>query len=174
MKNYLSTLSAIVFGLFIGFTSCSSDDDKGPGTNSSAGTISAKIDGNSFQSQPLLSRATQVEAGAATALILQGTDNSGKGFNLNITGFTGTGTYEIGGANSIFVIASYVEGNPTNPLATQTWTAPYDNENLRGTISFSEATATNVKGTFAFTAKNPNDDSVINVTEGAFNLDITQ
>ena len=174
MKNYLSTLSVILLGLFIGFTSCSSDDDGGPDANTSAGTISAKIDGNSFQSQQLLSRATQVEVGAATSIILQGTDNSGKGFNLNITGFTGTGTYEIGGVNSIFVIANYVEGNPTNPLATQTWTAPYDNDDLRGTIIFTEATATNVKGTFAFTAKNPNDNSVINVTEGAFNLSITQ
>ena len=164
-------LLSLVFGLST--TSCSSDDDGGGDGNAANGTVTAKIDGTNFQSNEILSAANKVTAGPTTTLTLQGTDNSGKGFNFVINGFDGEGNYEIGGSNLVFVVANYVEGNPTNPIDTQTWTAPYDDTTVRGTISFSTVTDDNVQGTFEFTSKNPNDGSVKTITDGSFNLDVT-
>ena len=170
MKTIKKSLPFLFLLAAVFFTSCSSDDDNGGGGTAGAGTITAKIDGASFTSSEQLTLAAVITAGPATTLTLQGSNFDGKGFNFIVNGFDGVGTYEIGGTNSIFVIGSYVEGNATDPLNTQTWTAPYDDESGRGEISFSEVTDNNVKGTFQFTCKNPNDNTVKNITEGSFNV----
>ncbi len=155
------------------FVSSCSDDDGGSGGNAGAGTITGKVNGTTVTSSSQLTQANRVSVGSTSSLAMQGTNFDSKGFSFSISNFTGTGTYEIGGSSSVFVVASYVEGNATNPLATATWTAPYDDTTVRGEISFSEVTDDNVKGTFSFTAKYPNDDSIKTVTEGSFNVPVT-
>lgn len=168
----IKKISLVVFAaLVVTFSSCSSDDG-GSGGNAAAGTISAKINGTSFTSATLLTQAISVTAGSTSSLILQGTNMEGKGFNFTINNFTGVGTYDIGGASLVFVVANYVEGNATNPLDTQTWTAPYDDDTKRGEISFSSVTTDRVIGTFSFTSKNPNGGTVKTVTEGSFNVEL--
>jgi hypothetical protein len=173
MKSNYLMLSAMLLFLSFGTTSCSSDDDGGSGGNAANGTVTAKIDGNNFQSQQMFSTANRVSAGGNTTLTLQGTDNSGKGFNFIINGYEGEGTYDIGGDNLVFVVANYIEANASNPTATQTWTAPFDDTTIRGIISFSSDIDENVKGTFEFTSKNPNDGSIKEITDGSFDLDVT-
>lgn len=173
MRTKLVTQSLVVVFLLVSLLSCSSDDDGGAAGSAANGTITAKVDGANFQSNEMLSMATKVSAGATTTLTLQGTDNTGKGFNFGINGYEGEGSYEIGGNNLVFVVASYVEGNASNPTATQTWTAPYDNTSLRGSISIVSETDDKVEGTFEFTCKNPNDGSVKTISDGSFNLEIS-
>lgn len=173
MKIQLVKTCLIALTVLFSLTSCSSDDDGGSSGNAAAGTISAKVDGANFQSNQMLSTANKVTAGSSTSLTLQGTDNSGKGFNFVINGFEGEGSYDIGGDNLVFVVANYVEANVSNPLNTQTWTAPFDDTTVRGSISFSTVTDDNVQGTFQFTSKNPNDDTLKNITEGSFDLEVT-
>lgn len=173
MKTQFLKTSLILLSFLFSLVSCSSDDDGGNGGNTPNGVVKAKVDGANFQSNPTFSTANRVTAGPSTTLTLQGTDNSGKGFNFVINGFEGEGSYEIGGDNLVFVVANYVEANATNPIDTQTWTAPYDDTTVRGSISFSTATDDNVEGTFEFTSKNPNDGTVKNITEGSFNLEVT-
>ena len=168
--KFICACFLISTALFV--TSCS-DDDGGSGGNAAAGTITGKVDGTTVTSSSQLTQANRVTAGSNVALTIQGTNFDGKGYNFIINNFTGTGTYEIGGSSSVFVVASYVEGNATNPLATATWTAPYDDTTVRGEISFSEVTDDNVKGTFSFTAKYPNDNSIKTITEGSFNVGVT-
>jgi len=94
---------------------------------------------------------------------------------MTIFGYTGEGTYEVTGANlAVTNTASYTEtdvdlNDPLNST-TEVWQAPFD-DTLVGTITISEETDSKVKGTFSFSCKNVNgDNSVKNVTDGAFNL----
>lgn len=169
MKTIRQTISVLFLSTALFFSACSSDDNGGGGA-AGAGTITAKVDGVSVTSSPQLTVFTEISAGGSTTLTMQGTNMDGKGFNIIINGFAGVGTYEFGGSALVANVASYVEGNAANPLATSTWTAPYDDTTVRGEITFTTATDDSIIGTFQFTAKNPTDDSVKTITEGSFNL----
>ncbi|RXR33154.1 hypothetical protein EQG68_06625 [Flavobacterium piscinae] len=167
--KFICACFLVTSALFL--TSCS-DDDGGGGGNAAAGTITAKVDGTTVTTLEITTSATLVSAGGNTTLSMLGTSTSQKGFSFTINGFDGVGTYEFGGSSSVFRVASYIEANVSNPLDSQTWSAPYDDDSPRGTISFSEVTDTRVKGTFTYSAKNPNDNSVKQITEGSFNVEI--
>ena len=115
MNTKFLTICAIFFSLILTTTSCSSDDDGGGGGGVPSGTIKANIDGTSFTSNVAAS-GNLVTVGPSATLTLLGTDTQGKALNFVINGFDGVGTYDIGGANLIFVVASYTEANASNPL----------------------------------------------------------
>ena len=155
----------------ITISSCSSDDDGGDGggdQGAASGTITAKINGNSFTSLEMTSIASLANGGGQTTLTIQGNTQS-QAFSMIINGYDGVGTYEISDSN-VFRIASYIEPNISNPANTQTWSAPYENSGICGEIKISEETDSKIKGTFNFTCKNAEDDSTKNITEGSFNL----
>lgn len=63
--------------------------------------------------------------------------------------------------------------DPANPTAFQstTWQAPYDGGAKVGEIKVSEVTATNIKGTFFFSAqKNTGEPTQKEITQGSFNI----
>lgn len=153
--------------LVIAFSSCSNDDDGGNGGSAAAGTVTAKIDGTNFTSLEIASVANLV-SGVGT-LTIQGNDADGKAIVIVINGYEGPGSYDIGGNNLVAVVASYVEADINNPMNSQTWQAPFD-DTVAGTVSISEETDDNVKGTFSYTAKNSNDNSTKEITDGSFNL----
>jgi hypothetical protein len=165
IKNFLLCLAVVsAFSIL----SCSSDDDGGDGGSAAAGTITAKIDGSSFTSLEITSFASKNSSGPTTTLILQGNTQS-QAINLLINGYEGEGTYEITDAN-VFIVASYIEPNISDPMNTQTWSAPFSGSGVIGEIKISEETDSGVKGTFNFTGKNSQDDSQKVITEGSFNL----
>ena len=170
MKKIKLICAFVVVTTFTLFSSCSSDDNGGGGGNAAAGTIKGKVNGTMVTSSSQLTQANKVSVGSTTSLTMQGTNFDGKGFSFVINNFTGTGTYEIGGSSSVFVVANYIEGSVS---ATNIWSAPFDTDALRGQISFSESTDDKVKGTFNFTAKNPNDNTEKEITEGSFNVSVT-
>src|SRR5690606_1689777 len=149
-------------------SSCSSDDDGGGGGGAASGTITAKINGNSFTSLEMTSFANTTTGGGQTTLVMQGNTQS-QAISMIINGYDGVGTYELSDDN-VFRTASYIEPNISNPLESQTWSAPFQDSGVVGEIKISEETDTNIKGTFNFTCKNSNDGTTKNVTEGSFNL----
>jgi len=162
------TISAVTF------TSCSNDDDSGddPGAGGAAsGVLTAKVDGANYQSMEISSSATVANGGQN--LIIIASNSSGKAFSISIFGYSGPGTYPLGGGINITNTASYTEtdvSNPQNP-STEIWQAPYDS-NAVGEIVITEETDSKVKGTFNFTCKNVGgDQSVKTITDGSFNLD---
>lgn len=166
---FTATLS-IIFVL-----SCSKTDDDGGNGTASAGILTAKVDGKTFESMTISSSATVANVGVGDNLVIIASNSDGNAFAITIIGYTGTGTYEITGDNiAVTNTASYSETNVnlSNPTAstTEIWQAPYDATKV-GSLSVSEETSTNIKGTFNFKSKNVlGDNSIINITEGAFNL----
>jgi hypothetical protein len=172
MKDLRKFMVLIMVTAMVGLTSCSSDDDGGSSGGAASGTLSAKIDGSSWQSLEISSSATVANNG--NNLIIIATNSDGKAFSFSIWGYEGVGTYEFTGATTVFNTASYSEtdvdlNNPQNST-TELWQAPYD-DTLAGTLSVSEETETKIIGTFEFSGKNVNgDQSVKMISDGAFNL----
>lgn len=156
-------------------TSCSSDDDGGGGGSAAAGTITAKVDGNNVTTLEMTTFANQV----GSMLSIQGNTGgtSSKAIVLNITSFDGVGTYDIGGTLGLGQAnASYTEitvdiSNPT-AFESKIWSAPYEGGDKVGEINVSEVTETNIKGTFTFSAKNTDDNSMKQITQGSFNVEL--
>ncbi|MEZ4852787.1 DUF6252 family protein [Flavobacterium sp.] len=164
-----------IFILSVTMFACSNDDDGGNDGTAAAGTVTAKVDGTTVTSTSELTVATLISYGSSNVLSIQGTNMEGKGYRITINDVDGEGTFQLGGNSVNTNIASYVEGNATDPLNSQMWTAPYDDDSInRGEVAISSFSETNVKGTFSFSCKNPNDDSVKTITEGSFNVTITQ
>src|SRR5690606_7834201 len=123
------------------------------------------------KSLEMTSIASETNAGGSTTITIQGSDANGKGIFIIINNFDGTGTYEFSDSN-VFVNATYVEADINKPMNSQTWSAPYQDSGVVGEVKISEKTDTKIKGTFHFKAKNTEDQSIKNIAEGSFNLNI--
>ena len=164
-------IAALLFATSVINFSCKSDDDGGGGGSAAPGKITAKIDGSNFESIEMTTTATLTN-GVLMVMGNDGGQNPNRAIQLQIMGFDGEGTYPVGGDGNIFNLANYIETNVSNPTDPRTWSAPYD-ENLAGQIKVSEINDDFVKGTFHFEAKNPNDGSMRNITEGSFTIELT-
>ncbi|MCB4809596.1 DUF6252 family protein [Tamlana sp. 62-3] len=173
MRQLKQFMALVMVSASLMFNSCSTSDDGGDGGNAPQGILVAKVDGTSYKSWEISSSATVANNG--NNLIIIATNSDGNAFSISIFGYEGAGkTYEFDGTTlGPFNTVSYTQTdvNLSNPTASTTkiWSAPYEDA-VAGTVSISEETDTHVKGTFSFTAKNTDDDSVITVTEGSFNL----
>lgn len=155
MKQFFSLLALSVFA----FAGCGDKDNTPNPLNPSSGSLSAKIDGTSWNA----SLAVQAVKASGT-LQVTGSDNAAKQLNVTIMAYTGPGTYALGGA------ATSGNGN------TGRWTAGLNPEQTYSTIvGQGEGTCTikeeggKVEGTFSFTAKNTEGEQVT-VTEGTFSV----
>ncbi|MFC7356626.1 DUF6252 family protein [Jejudonia soesokkakensis] len=160
---------ALTFFVSVAMIACKSDDDAGSGGNAGNGKVQAKVNGSDFESNRDFTVANQSSSGSSTTVTIQGSDNDGKGIVLVINGFEGEGSYDIGGSNTVFVVATYVEANASNPMNSQTWSAPFDST-VAGEVNVTSVTSSKIEGTFNFNAKNNNDNSMRNITEGSFNV----
>ena len=179
MKTQLLKTSLILLGLVFGLTttSCSDEDDGGgSGGNAAAGTIKANVDGFNFESEPMATSLTITDDGAGTTMLITATDFEGRNLTLQITtGYSGEGNYDIGGDNTVFVTATWVEVDVNDPFGPQdSYISPYDDDGdpIKGFIDINSDTGDNIKGTFEFTAAdNMGGNDIVNVTNGSFNLD---
>jgi hypothetical protein len=172
--KFICACLLVTSSMFI--SSCSSDDDGGGGGSAAAGTIRAKVNGSTVTTLEIATFANQF----GSIMQIQGNTGgtSSKAFVLNILTFDGVGTYDIRGGETGLGQAnvSYVEttvdlSNPTAP-DIKTWNAPFEGGEKVGEIKISEVTDTNVKGTFFFTAKNVDDNTTKEITEGSFNIEL--
>ncbi|MCB0456671.1 MAG: DUF6252 family protein [Flavobacteriaceae bacterium] len=166
----MKTFKILSLFLFAGLVlaSCKKDDDGGNGGGAGEGTVTAKINGSTFTSLEIATVATEVTQAGVTTVRIQGSNSDGLGIVLTISPYEGTGTYEISDA-SVFTYATYIETDINNPLNSQSWNAPFESSGVVGEIKISEKTDTKIKGTFNFTAKNPDDNTTKQITEGSFN-----
>ena len=108
----------------------------GGGSNATLGTVKAKVGGANYTSMEMGTFATKQVIGGLTTIIVQGSDASGKAIQLILSDYDGgTGTYAISDDANISAIASYIEANISNPMASQTWAAPYDGSGSAGSIA---------------------------------------
>jgi hypothetical protein len=173
MKTLKQLLLLLTLITTITLTSCSTDEAGGDGTAPS-GILTATVDGKSYKSLEISSSATVANAGGIKNLVIIASNSDGNAFAITIFGYEGEGTYELTGANlGVTNIASYTstDVNLANPTAstTQIWSAPY-NDTKVGIVTVTEESDTKVIGTFSFKAKDSTGGSVIDVTNGAFNL----
>ncbi|HMR17968.1 MAG TPA: DUF6252 family protein [Sphingobacterium sp.] len=172
MKTLRNSMYATLIVLTcIMLTTACKKDSEGDGGSAKAGTIKAKVNGTAFESSAMLSAANRVTVGSSTTVTVQGNDASGKTIMLIMLGLSEPGTYAIGGAGgaNLTVTASYVEVNIANPTASQTWQSPYDSS-VAGEVTITELSSTGIKGSFRFKGKNNSSDFMVDITDGAFNM----
>ena len=174
MKKIKQLVTICSLALAFTFASCSSDNDgNGGSVLAGDGLVTAKVDGTTVTSTKELTQASLV-TGQLSSLLIQGTNLQGDGFYITITGYDGAKTYEIGGENTIFAVCSYIDTDLNNPTQPNIWTGPYDEAGqVVGQVVVTEATDTRVKGTFSFTGKNVENNSLKTVTDGSFNVALT-
>jgi len=160
-------LGLTLLALAISVTSCSSDSEGG-NVNAGAGTITAKVDGQTVTSIPSATFA-YITAGG---LQITGTNINAQNLALQIVTYDGVGQYNIGGGTSLAVgtYSAIDISNPTN--LDNIWYAPHGDSGVDGVIDVTEQTETNVKGTFSFTAVNESG-NMKTVTNGSFNVPIS-
>lgn len=176
MKTIKQFGIVLTLALTVLLSSCSSDDNGGGGGgNAPQGTLKAKVGGSNFTSMQMATTAQKVAVGGGTYTItIQGSDSNGKAIILILNGVNGQpGTFEISQTAAISAVASYSEMNMSNPMNSPVWAAPYDGSGVAGSITISEITDTNIKGSFNFTGKKQNGTDTKNVTNGAFNVGLT-
>lgn len=154
MKNLQKITFLLCLSLII---SCSSnDDDLGL---SAEGSLTAKVDGNSFTSLSVAVAATV----SNNVLVFQGSNSDGEYIRANIINYNGEGTYKTGDNISNSSSISYGSVNPVSA-----WISTFNIGS--GTITITADSSTNVKGTFSFSGENNSSSAVTTktITEGTF------
>lgn len=156
MNNRFGIFLAALF--VITLAACGGDETSGPDGN--AKTLSAKVNGRTLD-------LTSVSWGYNTVdfFVSGGTDifPPRETVEVSIDDITAPGTYQFGGGNSGKATGEYT---PTGSnIAYTTAGGP-----VAGQVVVTEIDTAHAKGTFSFTARNPNNpnDSVV-ISEGSFN-----
>ncbi|MFC4633920.1 hypothetical protein ACFO3O_08380 [Dokdonia ponticola] len=126
MKTIKTMMMALIAISMIMVQSCKSDDDGGDSGNVPSGTVTASVDGESYQSDALGTSASIVEAGGSMTLSITSNEfSSSRNITVSVSsGFDREGTYAIGGDSSVFVVGQYIEVNASNPADTQILGSP--------------------------------------------------
>jgi len=160
LKSAIRKIALIV--ILIAFWGCSADenpsvDEEITASVSGIGTFTSSKDFDTVYG-------TKIIGDTATTLIIQGTDNSGKGFLFRISEYSGPATYELG-FNKVD-LASWINGLTA---ADQFSTV---HQGSSGRIVVSEDNKEVVEGTFEFVGKMSNTSSSITVTNGKFKVNL--
>lgn len=167
MKNPIEILRKAALLLFVfAFMACSSDDGQdvsGPeeeftGEVAGVGTISASKDFDTVSG-------TKITAGGATIVVLQGTDNSGKGFMLRFSTYNGPGTYNLGFTN-IANTATFIGGTAMGEQYSTSY------QGTSGKITVTADESNRIEGTFEFVGKVNNTSATRTVTNGSFKVNL--
>ena len=165
MKNAIEILrKASLLLFFLAFMACNHDDGQDvskSGEEFSAdvagvGTVSASKDFDTVAG-------TKISAAGATIIALQGTDNSGKGFMLRLSTYTGAGTYSLGFGN-IANTATYIGGTSMG----EQYSTAY--QGTSGSITVTSDNNEVIEGTFEFVGKVNNTSSAVTVSNGKFKV----
>lgn len=159
------------------FQSCKSDDaaeDILPSPEPRQIFLRAKVDGASFNSDPLktLAITSVVDDPIATVLVFGGVDEQGRGIDFIIADFTIDGTYDLGmnlpGPHGNFMgSGGYVENQQTPCI---TYSA---NGGVVGKVIVTKYIPNEwIEGTFEFTAFCIHNDSSRSITAGEFAMEV--
>ncbi len=157
---------AALLGFFIAFMACTPEDgqDSSGGTEefsgevAGVGSISASKDFDTISG-------TKITAAGTSIVMMQGTDNSGKGFMLRISTYNGTGTYDLGFTN-IANTATFIEGTAVG----QQYSTAF--QGTSGKITVTVDDGKRLEGTFDFVGKVNNTSASRTVTNGKFKVNL--
>lgn len=167
MKHSIQLLWRMALvGFFIAFMACSSEDgqdvsgaaEEFTATVAGIGTISASKDFDTISG-------TKVGAAGINVVVLQGTDNSGKGFMLRMSTYNGPGTYDLGFGN-IANTATFIAGTSMG----EQYSTAY--QGTTGKIVVTADDGKRLEGTFEFVGKVNNTSSTHTVTNGSFKVNL--
>lgn len=167
MKKWIDLLQkAALLCFLIAFMACTSEDgqDVSGGAEEfvaevgGVGTVSASKDFDTISG-------TKVTAGSANVVVLQGTDNSGKGFMLRLSAYSGPGTYDLGFTN-IANTGTYIAGTSVG----QQYSTSY--QGTSGKIAVTSDDGKRLEGTFEFVGKLNNTSGSVTVTNGKFKVNL--
>lgn len=173
MKFFNKTILVLLAIVAVSLTSCKKDDDGGGDPPGGTGTFSAKVDGGSFSGMQGTVVAQISGSGSGQVLAVSGGTTESENLQMIISGFDGEGTYDLNFLN--LGTYSYLPdpGNP-DPNTVVIYTTVGTGQGNNGTLSVSSFDGNTVKGTFSFTGFNlDNNGDTVAVTEGQFNIEIT-
>jgi len=155
------TLLVMILSIGLVISSCKKDDDdnssnSGSNNNTSQGSMSLKINGTDW-SATLAVQATNVNG----VLSIAGSDANARQCQVTVINPNGAGTYDLGGSQTNSNSGRWTQGTGTNDTYTTMLGLG------AGSVTITELTATSVKGTFEFTAKNTALEEVT-LTSGSF------
>ncbi len=161
MKSIVSVpVKVAVLGIFIAFVACS--DGENPSYKEE---ITASVsDFGTFTSSKDFDTVfgTKIITGTATTLNIQGTDNSGKGFLLRISTYSGAGTYELGSDYRDFGL--WINGPTVGDQYSTTFPG------TSGRIVVSSDAGGFVEGTFEFVGRLSDTSAAKTISNGKFKV----
>lgn len=167
MKIVNKNLLLLLMAFTVIFTSCSDDDDMGP-LDDFNGSMTAEIDGDKYTSLPDFAEALLVTSNGITVLSIAGRDAQGREITISTSDFKGEGTYYLHDPNEEepnLAYAMYFEDDDTN-----IWTHVQEGATASKLVITSYNRGKRIKGTFNFTARNPFNENVKNITNGKFDV----
>ena len=168
----LKILSLFFFASLV-LASCKKDDDGGEDPQAASGTMTATVDGGSFESLEGTVMAQETNSGGVRVMAVSAGTVDSENLQMIIQNFDGVGTYELNLAN--IGTYSYLP-DPRNPDPTTVVVYMAVNGTTSGgEINISSYTSDRVKGTFSFTGYNIQDNTdTVSVTSGSFDMEVTQ
>lgn len=165
----MRNLTLILLCMLMGFAtySCKSDDDGGDGP-AGAGTFTAKVNGENFTGL----EGTVIAQTSNGALVVNGGTEDSETIQIIIPVYDGVGTYPLNFMN-LGTYAYLPDSSNPDPSTVVTYSTATNNGS--GEINISAMDGSSVSGTFHFTAGNlTNTSQTVNVTDGEFNIQLTQ
>ncbi len=141
------------------FAACGEEEPEIPGLPES-GTLTAKIDGDDWDATVVVQAST-----ASGVLSVMGSNFTGQAINLTVQGYTGPGTYQLGG------LGNTNQGLWVETLSSEGGFSSFGAAANSGEVVVSSDDGENVIGTFSFSGRN-SEDNYRNVTDGSFNAPI--
>jgi len=164
MKTLGKFLLISLLGVVI-LSGCSKNDDDDNNQNNNnptTGALNCKVDGNDWTASLAV-----VASNSGGLVTITGSDSNSKQCQVAIYNVSGTGTYQIGGRMTNPNTGRWTEGLGQNDTyMTQLGLGS-------GTVEITELTATGVKGTFSFTAKN-GEGTEVSLTIGSSNATFSE
>ncbi len=169
MKIFKQVLLALFVSLAV--TACKKDDEGGDDPQGGEGTLTAKIDGQSF-SADIAVQAQISDAGQTDVLAISGGTSQSENLQMIIQGFDGVGTYDLNFTN-IGTYSYLPDPNNPDPNTVKIYISINGTQST-GEVNVSSFDGDNIKGTFSFTGYDVNNQSdSVTVTDGQFNLAVT-
>jgi len=146
--------------------SCKKEDDDtgddGGGTNPTAGTMVLKFNGTDWTASLAV-----VATNSSGVWTVTGSDSGAKQCGITVMNVNGPGTYAVGGTLTNPNMGRWTAS--TNPADTYTTSLGQGT----GSVEITVLTATHTEGTFEFTAKNMNQETVT-ISSGSFSADFSK
>ncbi|QIE59265.1 hypothetical protein G5B37_06720 [Rasiella rasia] len=162
---------SLILLMSLAVVACKKDDDGGEDPGEATGTLTAKIDGATLTAD-IAVQAQITNSPQGDVLTISGGTSQSENLQMIIQNFDGVGTYDLSFIN--IGTYSYLP-DPSNPDPnTVVIYLSLNGTDATGELRVSSFDGNSIEGTFNFTGYKQDDATdTVEVTEGKFNLEIT-